>query len=462
MPKRVVTIDIDSITIRVLEAQGDHVSRWASAAINPGTEEGDVSASEALGIQVRELMDAAGIKGGRVIVSLSGLYSVCRLMTFESPSDGARSLPQQVRDAVPGDEMRLQYQMVEDEADSGQRALVLGCPNATIDAQLAVIRSAGLAYQVLEIKGLALSRIVDRSQALIVNMEQATVDVVLVADGIPQMARTLSIPADYAPEDLGGFVATVLEQTVDFWESQNPLKEFAEEVPLFLVGAGMTDPSIREALQSLVSNPLEQVTPAVECPPGLPVDEYAVNLGLAMREVSGDGRYDGVIPLHINVAPPRVSRWRISTWMAAALAVLAIAVAGITLLYGQVSDARDETEAIQGQLTPMQAQVTVRQGELAKIDEIESTLKESRSLTAPWGRITAVVQLIQDSLTEGITVTSYNISGSQVSNSAAAATVGDALDFVEALRADGRFTVPFSAPTTDLTVTFDLSALQAE
>ncbi len=45
---------------------------------------------------------------------------------------------------------------------------------------------------------------------------------------------------------------------------------------------------------------------------------------------------------------------------------------------------------------------------------------------------------------------------------ARAETVSDALDFVEALRADGRFEVPFSAPTQSLTVTFNLSALEAK
>ena len=45
---------------------------------------------------------------------------------------------------------------------------------------------------------------------------------------------------------------------------------------------------------------------------------------------------------------------------------------------------------------------------------------------------------------------------------ASAETVSDALDFVEALRADGRFTVPFSAPTTELSVSFNLSALEAK
>ncbi len=52
------------------------------------------------------------------------------------------------------------------------------------------------------------------------------------------------------------------------------------------------------------------------------------------------------------------------------------------------------------------------------------------------------------------------ISDTEVQYAARAETIRDALDFVEALRADGRFTVPFTAPTTDLAVTFNLSALQ--
>ena len=41
-------------------------------------------------------------------------------------------------------------------------------------------------------------------------------------------------------------------------------------------------------------------------------------------------------------------------------------------------------------------------------------------------------------------------------------TIAEALHFMETLGADGRFTVPFSAPTTQLEVKFDLSALQTK
>ena len=224
----------------------------------------------------------------------------------------------------------------------------------------------------------------------------------------------------------------------------------------------MADPTLRETVEAQLAYPVEEITPALESPPGLPMDQYAVNLGLAQRDLAVSSRRDGeegAVPLHINLAPPRVPPWRISTKLAASLALLAIAVAIITLVFGQVSAVREETEALRGELTPIEQQVNARRDELDQIDRMEAGIKQFESLTSTWGRFTAAADLIQEILTPGITVSSYHIAPPNVSFSASAQTVSDALDFVEALRADGRFEVPFSAPKTDLSVTFNLSAL---
>jgi len=462
--KRVIAVDIDSTSIRVLEAQGNRVSRWASAPIGPDvTSDGAGPDPAALGRQVRELMTATGIKGGPAIASLSGLYSVCRLMTFPIPAGRsvAGSLPRLVRDAVPVEEMKLQYQLMDTSA-AGQRVLVLGCPEASIESQLDVLRSAGLGHRVFETKGLALARLVDRSEALIVNLEETTLDVVLVSGGIPQIVRTMAFPTEPGTEVKGRFVADVLQKTVDFFEGQSPANALGEDTPLFILGAGTVDPSLGETVQAQLAYPVEEITPALECPPGLPVEQYAVNLGLAQRDVSVNSRRDGeegAVPLHINLAPTRVPPWRISTKLAASLALLAIAVAIITLLFGQVSSVREETESLRGELVPIEQQVSARRAELDQITQMEAGIKQFEGLTSTWGRFTAAAELIQEILTPGITVSSYDISPPNVKFSASAQTVSDALDFVEALRADGRFQVPFSAPTTELSVTFNLSAL---
>ena len=169
MANRIITLDIDAVGIRLLQTREDRIERWATAPLEPGLlSDGIVRNPEALAAQVQQLMTSSGMKKGIVISSLSGLYSVSRLLNVPDPRGavGSQRLAQIAQEAVPGNEMRLQYQLVPRNA-AGDRAFVQGCPSELVEPYVSMLRTAGLAPTVLEMKGVALARAAGRSNALI-------------------------------------------------------------------------------------------------------------------------------------------------------------------------------------------------------------------------------------------------------------------------------------------------------
>ena len=65
MAKRVVTLAIDTTAIRIMEAAGGEVMKWASLSLDPSiSEEGVFLDPQALSAAVKQLLDSSGIRAG--------------------------------------------------------------------------------------------------------------------------------------------------------------------------------------------------------------------------------------------------------------------------------------------------------------------------------------------------------------------------------------------------------------
>ena len=114
----VVTIDISQTGVRIIETRGGVVRSWADASFKP--EEVQTAApmgGRALGTMVRQLMNSSGIKAKSVIASISGIYTVSRLIPV-SNLPPAPTLDESVNDIastimpVPADDLYLFWQAV--------------------------------------------------------------------------------------------------------------------------------------------------------------------------------------------------------------------------------------------------------------------------------------------------------------------------------------------------------------
>ena len=462
MATRVVTVDIDSRAIRLLQVEGNRVERWATSPLEAGiVEDGAIVNPEALAAHIRRLQRSSGIMGREVTASISGLFSIARTLSF--PLESRERVFEQARESMPGGDLRLLWQTMRVDG-TGQAILALGANEQQVNAHIGALRAAGLAPQVVEFKTVALSRMVNRREALIVNLEPSSVDLVLVANGLPQVMRTVALPGTPSTEEWASRVARTLEHTTAYYNSRHADHPLPPQIPLFLVGPGAEEPSLRQQIEERVEYSLETLDPALEFPPHLPIAQYAVNMGLALRHMprpEENGQEADSMPILINLAPRSTSPWRLTPQRAAFLGALAAGLVLTVFLLQLGASAGLEVERLQADVRTIEQEVNLRRGDLTRLTQVEASVRDFEKLTAPWGRVTGALDAIQEILTPGIQLSSIEVDAGQAKFMTRADSSEEAMHFVEALRADGRFGWPsFNRVTTAISASLNMAALK--
>jgi len=100
--------------------------------------------------------------------------------------------------------------------------LVVGVPREVIDSEVRSLRVAGINPRTLELRTMALARAVGKEQALILNIEPSSFDIVVVVNGVPEIMRSIAWQqSDLAEEGRVEHLALTMELTVDFYNARH-------------------------------------------------------------------------------------------------------------------------------------------------------------------------------------------------------------------------------------------------
>ena len=459
---RTVTIDIDSKTIKLLQVEDNRVEMWASAPLDDGiVEDGNIVDPQGLAAQIRRLRRSSGISAADVVASMSGLFSVARMLSLPA---GSQSLTLgRAREAIPGDGLRLLWQSMRMNG-AGEDLLLIGANEERVNSEVSALRNAGLPPKVLELKGMALFRAAQKSQVLIANVEPASIDIILVVDGMPRVMRTIATVGEPSMEERASQLARAFNHTVEHYNSSHEEEVSPEDLPLMLVGTLGDDSSFREQVEERVDHPLEAFTTSLDCPPHLSAGQYAVNVGLAMRQLAiddEDGSEAISDPIRINLAPQRRPFWYVSRRTVGYLSFLGMGLAIAAILFQLMIITQGDTTRLKTAVEAISRQVTLSSEDLVKAASIEKNITDYRNLTVSWENVTKARELLDGILIPGVQVSSFTITGNQLDFQASAGSPAVAIQFVELLRGDGRFgEIPFkSSTTTSISATLDLGAL---
>ncbi len=388
MAKRIVTLEIDTTAIRLMETTGGRVVKWASLSLDPSLfEDGVISDPPALSAAVRQLMDSSGIKARDVIASVSGLYSVSRIVAVSTPPGEAatrEAVLEAAEEIMPlsVDGLYLSWQTIASSGDA-QQALVVGVPRDIIDAEMQALRAAGIDPHTLDLKALALARAVNKEQALILNIEPSSFDIIIVVNGIPEVIRTLAWqPDSLTKEERVEYLAMNLELTVDFYNSHHADTPLDPATPFLITGQMSADPDLVEKLPARVGYPVEALAPPLECPKHMPVSQYAVNIGLALkgRTPSKDLEQDSYLPLDINLLPDTYKPWRPSARQVYVAGAIIAAIALLFPLYQLTSGAMGKTVDLQAESTSLNNRLQLIQLEIRNREPMKQAISEYNTI----------------------------------------------------------------------------------
>ena len=443
-----VTLEISSTNIRLMETEKGRVIKWASCSLEPGMfEEEVISDPQALSAAVKQLMTSSGIHERNIIASVSGLYSVSRIITVPTPP-GALATQQAVLEAarrvmpLSEEELYLSWQTTA-TFEGSQQVLVVGVPRDVIDSEVQTLRTAGVNPRILDLKAMALIRAVNREQALILNIEPSSFDMVVVVDGVAEIMNTTAWqPANLDREEQAEHLAGALELAVGFYNSHHLDTHLDLATPLFITGQMSGDLALMEKLQARMEYPIEPLTPPLECPAHLPVSQYAVNIGLTLKgtalpENSGQG---GFFLPNINLLPQVYQPWKPSARQIYVVCIIIAAIALLFPLYQVTSQAMDKTATLEARYAILNNELQQRQAEIKSQVPLQKAIAEYHTIVDMGDGFTEDLRVIRSQANElGVEVTSITHAVGTITLTCQADSYITFRNYITALEESGRF-----------------------
>ena len=378
MAAEVVTLFIDDTDIKLVTFRGKQVRKWACSPLEPGlVADGVILEEDVVANRVRELFEEQGITR-RVIVGLSGFNCLYRVITLPELPKAilAEAVRREAERVVPMalDQVHLSYQSIP-SLKGETRLFLVASPRTTADTLLRTLRQAGLEPYLMDIAPLALCRTVDEPRAIILDVRPTNFEIIILADRIPQVIRSLPLPqeAESLSEKLP-LIREELDRTVNFYNSSHLEKPINSTVPLFVCGDLAGVPEVWQTLAGRWNCPVA-VLPWEASPEGFIPAEFMVNIGLANKELMAQagGNFSVV---NLNALPelylPKrrpLSQYLIPAGIAVGTA-LVISVASFTYgSIGHTTDLRSGLAAANGLVTETRMDINKGKEEVVVLEE---------------------------------------------------------------------------------------------
>lgn len=452
----VVTLDIDGTTVRLLETRGGAVKNWVSAPLETsGSIEEEMSAEpESLGTIVKTLMNSSGIKTKKVTASISGLYSVIRIVPMSTLNPNQiteEAIEELAREIMPlaEDKLYMSWQTITPN-EGEQRVFLTGVPKEVIDEEIQSLKAAGISPSMLELKAMALTKAVNKKQAIILNIEPTAFDIAIVVNGMSEIMHTIPWkPGKLSVEDKPEHLATHLELTVEFYNLHHPDAHLDPDTPLFVTGQMSEEAVSIDKLQTRLGFPVEPLSPPLECPADFPISQFAVNIGLALSEaeLSESHRYEGYRPFDVNLLPKAYRPWRPSTKQAYIFLSFIAATTLLLPLYQITSHTMAQTAGMQAQFELLNSELEQRKLEIAERDPLQKAISEYNTITNLGGAFTEDLDTILGEADKlGVQVKSVIHQIDKITITCESDSYFAFRNYLTALEESGRFLTPIPPP----------------
>ncbi|MGC9359154.1 MAG: type IV pilus biogenesis protein PilM [Anaerolineae bacterium] len=286
----VTTLAIEATDVRFLVSERGRVASWGSVELPEGlVTNGLVTNPVEMGTILDELFATQQLNRRRVVTALTGLCSIPRVFNLPKlqASLMAETIAREARKEMPLslDDLYLSWDTLESRGEM-QRIYLLGVPRDLMDAQVQALEAASIPPYVMDLKPLALIRAVAEPDAIVVNLEHASLDVILVRAYHPAIMRTFSLGGDNLSNEARlDRLVNELVQTTQFYNDSHPNAMIPEGTPLYMTGSLLVGRDAREYVAVSVAYPVAANESPLQAPRDLPVAEYMTNLGLAQKKV---------------------------------------------------------------------------------------------------------------------------------------------------------------------------------
>jgi len=412
MAKKVTTLFIRDDTINLLVVEGKRVKQWASLPLEPElVNQGLIVDEDQVAGKIKELFKLEKVSTSNVITGLSGLNSLYRLLSLPDLPEAviAEAILREARRVIPVplDEVYLAYQILP--APKGERRVFLTAfPRNVADALIRTLQQAGIELYIMDLAPLALCRTLDEPRSIIINARLDYLDIIVMADRLPQLIRRLAMPTE--AESLAEQIPTIseeLDRTVTFYNSSHQEEPIDSTMPVFVCGDLAEIPDSWQSLVGRLNYSVSPLPSPLEFLEGFNPNEFMVNIGLALKELSLEkwGANSSLVnfnalPEVYQAKPMRVSN--IAVPIGITVGIILLACLGF-LIYNSMGN----NNLLRSELTDIQNSINQTRGEIATLQE---QIGQIEAGIEPVETITNILNTTLTSLEEGREVVDENLS----------------------------------------------------
>lgn len=457
MAKKIVTLYIDDASIRLLVTRGKRIKQWADSPLEAGLiRNAVVLKEEEVANRIKQLFKAVKVSAKKVVIGVSGLHCLTRpiilpQLPYEMLDEAVRREAKRLL-PVPLEHVYISWQTIPAPPGKTQVFLV-AVPCKAADALFKMLHKLDLKPYLMDLKPLAITRMVKEPTAIIVDVQPTDFDIVIMADGIAQPIRTVPLPSEaYSWQEKLPTIKKDLARTIEFYNSNNPERPLVSTIPIFASGELAHEPELCQSLSQELGHPVLPLPSPLECPGGLSPSRYMANLGLILKELAPKEASPLVTNLNVLPAPYQPKTVSLTNVLAVPAAVIAVGLLIFAILL--IQNASADVASIRGQLTTtdqlLRQKLAQRQELTENIAELKEKIAEAEvtgnNFIAAMGNIekqssqfSGNLEVTVSSLPDTINLTKIQYASNILTLKGSAPSEKEVLSYLRELDASGRF-----------------------
>jgi Tfp pilus assembly PilM family ATPase len=284
------TLNIESDSIRLLRVRDRKIIKFGEAPVPQGLIR-NALINDPLSVAriLSGLFRTLRIPRSNVIVAVNGFRSVSK--TISLPRLKSRLIEEAVMWAaerempVPLKSLYIVWQIIE-KTEKEQKVYILGIPRDILYALKKTLWIADVGVKAYDSKLLALGRLVNQDDAIIIDLESEMISILVKMNSFPATLQTTVLSPEYTMiVDRVKILTDDLLRSVDFYNANNREHQLKSDTPIFLTGGIITD-SIPELVRNSTGRKVLIPEIPLVVPDELPLSSFAVNIGLMQRETN--------------------------------------------------------------------------------------------------------------------------------------------------------------------------------
>lgn len=441
-----LAIDVEDTQIKILQVAEKRVEKSATISLEDGmVENGAILDKEGVSRRLSDTLENEHFTDKDAVTSINGVHAIYRIVSLPhiEKNLAKEAAAHELERAMPVslDELYTSWQMI-DVSDAETLLCMVGVPRTTVDSIISTLRLAGLQSRAMDIAPLAIARVADEKDAIILNVQPLSFDIVIMIDGIPQLLRSVLFSSlEMTSQDRAAMIKEELDRTVSFYNGTHTVNPVDAGTKTFISGETI------EAPDQTLGYAIKPLPQWLDIPDDFKQSDYAISIGLAFKQIK-----DSKSTLRVNLdATPEIYLPKsrpiadMVPWIVGGIALVIIvpmmlltqqAVTRSSALQSQLSQAEVQignVNTINSWTIEMQAQIDALKASDRVTQDTLSAVKAMRQ------KVNADLAQITSLLPATITLTSVSYAGDSTSINGSSPDKETVLGYTKSLRDSGRF-----------------------